>query len=70
MALAEALILWRCWPHFANQSLPHNVSIGDFAISPNGDWGVSQISLSGGMAEDHTINDVVLHNLRGQDAFR
>jgi len=50
-----------------DQSLPHKVSIGDLAISPNGEWGVSRISFRNGKANG-VIHDVVLYNLRGRDA--
>jgi WD40 repeat protein len=68
MALAEAVVLWLRWPHFASRSLPHKVSIGDFAISPDGEWGVSRISFHNGKRKEPAVFDVVLYNLRGQNA--
>ena len=67
MTLAEALVIRLRWPRLMDQSLPHKVSIGDLAISPNGEWGVSRISFRNGKANG-VIHDVVLYNLRGQDA--
>lgn len=70
MAFAEALVLWYRWPQFANQGLPPAVSIGDFAVSPSGEWGVSRISFNNGKFKEPTTHDLVLHNLGGQDAVR
>jgi len=53
-----------------DQSLPHKVSIGDLAISPNGEWGVSRITFDNGTLREPTTHDIVLHNLGGQDAVR
>ena len=44
MAMAEALVIRLRWPHLADQASPHRVSIGDLAISPNGEWGVSRLT--------------------------
>ena len=69
MMVAETLVIRLRWPHLMNQSLPHKVSIGDFAISPTGEWGVSRISFRNGKANG-MIHDIVLHKLSGQDAVR
>lgn len=70
MAFAEGLVFWYRRPDLANRSLPHKVSIGDFAISPNGEWGVSRISFDNGKARKPTTHDIVLYDLGGQDAVR
>jgi len=69
MALTEGLVVWIRWPHLVNRSSSRWVSIGDFAISANGEWGVSRINFGNGKANG-TIHDVVLYNLRGQNAVR
>jgi len=69
MAFAEAFVIRLRWPHLISQSIPHTVSIGDFAVSPNGAWGVSRISIGGGKTNGWT-SDVILYNLREQDAVR
>jgi len=70
MMLAEAFVIRLRWPHLMNQSLPHKVSIGDFAVSPNGAWGVSRISFDNGKLKEPTTHDIVLYNWGGQDAAR
>jgi len=70
MAFTEALVLRHRWPHLANRSLHHRVSIGDLAISPNGEWGVSRISLRNGNVRKHAMSDVVVYGLHGQSAVR
>jgi WD40 repeat protein len=69
MAFAEALVIWLAGAGFANTSMPQKVSLGDFSISANGEWGVSRISYQS-KAQRRIVHDVVLHNLRGQNAVR
>jgi WD40 repeat protein len=68
MAFGEALVVWLRWPHLANPSFSHNVSITDFAMCPNGQWGASRINF---YTKEHVLtSDVILCNLHEQNAFR
>jgi len=69
MAFGEALVLWLGGTDFVNKSSPQRICIGDFSISADGKWGVSRIMFRS-TAQPGVVYDVVMHNLRGQDAVR
>ena len=69
MAFAEAFVLWLTGSDFANKSMPKTIAIGDLSVSANGEWGVSRISIAG-KAKQGMVYDLVVHNLRGQNAIR
>jgi len=69
MAFAEALVLWLGGSDIADKSFLKKISIGDFSISANGEWGVSRVSIAG-KAKQGVVYDLVVHNLRGQNAIR
>ncbi|MBC8869314.1 MAG: hypothetical protein H8E44_07840 [Planctomycetes bacterium] len=68
MAFAEALVLWLGGNDFASKALLNKISIGDFSISANGEWGVSRVSFTRKSRRGGVVHDVIVHNLRGQSA--
>lgn len=69
MALTEGIVLWLAGTRYSPKGSLHTVSVGDFSISANGEWGVSRICVAR-KSPGSLVHDVVLHNLRDQSAER
>jgi WD40 repeat protein len=67
LGVAETIVIRYRWPQRASSLQPPWISIGEFAIGSNGNWGVSRIAFGGGKVEV-PASDLLLYDARKKDA--